>query len=657
MLPHDPMIAARDAIHKHPLPLAPSFTSEPLPTPTRIADPAICDKCLLEHHGKGCNLRPGRNAGRNSNRCPAPIRSIDGEAFDGIYALLATETDELYNPNGLSSEDIFRWLLNLPHGRYFGFFLGYDINWWLRDLGRRPLTQLAKSNKTSWQGWTIRHIPSKKFTITHNKSKRSRTIWDAGHWANTSFVRWVETWNAATESELETLRYWKAERANFTFNDVEGVRAYNQLELKLLTICVSELLDSLRRIGVVPRQYFGPGSASSAMLTDKFNGVLPVASEPFYVRSLYYGGRFETSILGRYEGPIYSYDINSAYPYALSLLPCFQHGEWLEHRSIDLIDQRSDWTIWGIRKARVPDGSPYGPYPIRVTGNSSLQYPLSIHPMPGGERGIRFVWGYEREAAKLLPGYRDNAFPIMTWVPSCTHSPFAFIAEAYEARRNSTDAGEKYAYKLTLNSMYGKLAQQVGGGGRWTSFTLASLITAKARAMLLEAVSQNPNAILMLATDGLLSTAKLNLPTGTDIGQWDYVEYGATLVAQAGVYWLYDTNGFIERGKSRGFGYSALNPDEIYKCWLEDKPYRTTQRMFVGYRQALTSNAVWRSWPDMDKVLMIRPEPRRLRGERLETYERTIALPHPTTYPPSVFPAVLWDDIKGAIWDQPDWED
>jgi hypothetical protein len=277
--------------------------------------------------------------------------------------------------------------------------------------------------------------------------------------------------------------------------------------------------------------------------------------------------------------------------------------------------------------------------------------------MPGGIKGIRFVWGYEREAAKKLPGYRDNAFPIMTWESSCTHTPFDFIAEAYEARRHSTDAGEKYAYKLVLNSMYGKLAQQIGGGGRWTSFTLASLITARSRAMLLEAVAQNPDAILMLATDGLLSTAKLDLPVGPQIGEWDYVEYGGVLVAQAGVYWLYDTNGVMERGRSRGFGFTALDPEAIYQCWQNGEPYRTKQRMFIGYRQALASKQVWRSWPDIDKMLLIRPEPRRLQGERHSTYERTVALPHPATYPPSVFPAVLWDDIKGAVWEQPDWEE
>ncbi len=40
----------------------------------------------------------------------------------------------------------------------------------------------------------------------------------------------------------------------------------------------------------------------------------------------YFGGRFETFKIGRYKGPVYSLDINSAYPFAISQLPNLNAG-------------------------------------------------------------------------------------------------------------------------------------------------------------------------------------------------------------------------------------------------------------------------------------------------------------------------------------------
>ena len=45
----------------------------------------------------------------------------------------------------------------------------------------------------------------------------------------------------------------------------------------------------------------------------------------------YFGGRAEVSRIGYVPGPIYQYDINSAYPAAILDLPCPMHTSW-EHK-------------------------------------------------------------------------------------------------------------------------------------------------------------------------------------------------------------------------------------------------------------------------------------------------------------------------------------
>src|SRR5205814_2948492 len=45
-------------------------------------------------------------------------------------------------------------------------------------------------------------------------------------------------------------------------------------------------------------------------------------------RYAYAGGRFEMFRLGRTLGPIYSVDINSAYPFGITRLPSLAGGKW-----------------------------------------------------------------------------------------------------------------------------------------------------------------------------------------------------------------------------------------------------------------------------------------------------------------------------------------
>ena len=73
--------------------------------------------------------------------------------------------------------------------------------------------------------------------------------------------------------------------------------------------------------------------------------------------------------------------------------------------------------------------------------------------------------------------------------------------------------------KLGLNSMYGKRAQHVGGG-KYRCMVAAGLITSMCRAMILQAIARakDPWSILSVATDGILSTERLDLPAPIDLG-------------------------------------------------------------------------------------------------------------------------------------------
>ena len=127
--------------------------------------------------------------------------------------------------------------------------------------------------------------------------------------------------------------------------------------------------------------------------------------------------------------------------------------------------------------------------------------------------------------------------------------------ELYSIRRRIKEEAEQTqrydirekAIKLPINSVYGKLAQSVGGAqGKAPSVAnpyYAAATTAYCRRRLLEAALLDPHAIVFFATDGIVSTRPLSglarvKKAGdiVDLGDWEYSEADGGLFVLPGVY-------------------------------------------------------------------------------------------------------------------------
>jgi hypothetical protein len=113
---------------------------------------------------------------------------------------------------------------------------------------------------------------------------------------------------------------------------------------------------------------------------------------------------------------------------------------------------------------------------------------------------------------------------------------FDWVRDLYQARQQIGSKTRGYPLKLGLNSLYGKMAQR-SGRGPYHDAVSAGLITAITRARLVEALSQDSEAVVMLATDAVFSTRPLALDVGADLGQWECHEWSDLFIAQPGVYW------------------------------------------------------------------------------------------------------------------------
>jgi hypothetical protein len=159
--------------------------------------------------------------------------------------------------------------------------------------------------------------------------------------------------------------------------------------------------------------------------------------------------------------------------------------------------------------------------------------------------------------------------------------------------------------KLVLNSLYGKFAQRCGRGPHHDVVS-AGLITAITRAQLVEALAQDPEAVIMLATDAIFSTRRLSLDLGEGLGQWEEKVWPDLFITQPGVYW--SPSKPEESVKSRGAPRSVIGPaaprfHEVFAEWFEvmGRPEAmetvlkerlipsipVTVRVFYGHRLAL----------------------------------------------------------------------
>lgn len=563
---------------------------------------------------------------------------------DHFYDMLAVGNEQLVSKDGgqLFWEDIFEFLwaqhLKNPDATFVGFYLGYDFNQWIRtfpeDRARMLVTKegirMRQPRKDSkrylpfpvriryMDGWEIDQLNMKRIRLRKEGAPDWMYINDVGGYFQTSFLvainpkDWTEP--VCTQEEYDLIARGKADRGmRQTLEQQMAKRAetseYNCLENEVLARVMTKLNRGLVSVGVRlgKDQWFGPGQAAQQWLStqwslnntidnDKLREAVENKCELWdkalghqegegildFAQKTYFGGWFEIFCHGHVPGNVYEYDINSAYPWIMSRLPCLMHGTWRSGGKFDLPTDEGKYRM--VYATVEGDDAICGAMLHRTDKQTILR--------PRATRG--WFWWHELQMAKRAGIVKT--IKVRKWMqydPCDCPGPYSeSLPLLYNKRLEvGKNTPEGKGYKIVYNSAYGKHVQSIGSP-KFSNALYASLITSGCRTMILEAIATHPNKtadLVMVATDGVYFRTPhptLELSEG-ELGKWDEtVKHNMTLF-MPGLYWDDKTREAIREGKSPKLKSRGIRASDLQRCiWdLDD----TFSKFTIGG-----------TWPSLD---------------------------------------------------------
>jgi hypothetical protein len=409
---------------------------------------------------------------------------------------------------------------------------------------------ILRGRETQFDGISVRYIP-RRMLILKRPSKAAVRVYDIYGFFQTSFEEALRKMGIQIP---ELVSQGKRARAEFSWADLDFVREYNRVECQMMEQLAHALTDSFERAGIPGRSLYGPGALAERLLWSwKIRRQLRGGghSRHYFAAMAYFGGRIETPKIG-YMEDLYIYDINSAYPWAVTRL-------W---------DQRKSEYEWGDFEP----GNPYGmfqvefsfptdtylcPLPFR-SQSGSIYYPLE-------GRGI--YWAEEVESALQMRGRVKvySGWVIRDPVPSTLCQ---LVPELFAKRKEMEQNGEyqqSRALKLALNSLYGKMVQSQGRAP-FFSMEWAGFVTAAVRKKLWEAVRFMPDTVVSLATDGVIlmgvKPRDFVGKIGENLGEWKASGPYAGYVLGSGIYRLEGPDGVRMGVRGGSMDWSDI-PDQL----------------------------------------------------------------------------------------------
>ena len=448
---------------------------------------------------------------KKQNRDPArsdlrTIYALDTETYEGDIFLIADS--EGWYLDKITPEAVLKFLFHKRYQNSWNFFynLSYDAEVILKLLS----SELFRYNQTrdlsfEFGEFRVQYVPNKCLKVS--KGHHTASFFDiAQFYNNTSLAKAYQSNIGNLESSyLE----FKSKRKEFspTF--------YRRNTSKVREYCISDCIYTKQlaekwiqlfhnAFSFYPQRWISSGYLAEKVLINngiefpKFNSISYEIQE-LALRS-YFGGRFEMHKRG-FIGTAYLYDINSAYPNAITKIPDLANGQWVSGKTIY---DNAEMGFFRIH-ANIPDCKYIPPFPFRIRNNIVF---------PSGKFET-YVTLEELRAYKNSDFYK--ILDSWQFIPFSHTYPFEeFIEKMYLKRLELKAKNDpmQLPIKIILNSIYGKTGQKVRRIiGNLFNPVIFAFITGYARAQLYRFVMEQgiERETVAFATDSICCTKKLDI--------------------------------------------------------------------------------------------------------------------------------------------------
>lgn len=557
-----------------------------------------------------------------------PFIAIGGQAIrlpDGQerYVHLQLSTGQhVTNLDGLTSSQIFNFIMANTPATAGGILVSYSGSWnwnyWLEALSLEQLKVIYDSSyrthPVTLEFHRLKVNPSQSFTI-YDIWNEQRTINDTSSFFQVSLPEAAKEY---LNIDLpDSSQYDKAVLPENLPNAINLLAKELDTHVKLMT----EFRQRLERINLRPRRWCGSGSITTNLF-ERHKVKDHMAKQPEDIAKLaryaYAGGRFEIVKYGHVKKDTYAYDINSAYPEALTKLPSLAGGRW---HSI----------------AGDPGDTEYGLYLVKVKGKRShLPQPLFNRDKTGAIHYPRETYGwYWSPEIKVMRQWADKGYgsyeieEALIFEPATDYKPFGWVQQIYNQRLKLQQTGDnaEVGLKLVLNTAYGKLAQQVGYMPAddkhpeiippYHQLEWAGYVTSYTRAKIFEAGLEQIHAVIAFETDCIYMELDLyNIPVGDQLGEYRETTYKELTYINSGICLGITADG-QQIYKLRGIQPGTLKLQEIEaKLALPEtaRKIAVQQRRFITAAQIVNFSSLdnWRKWQIQTIDLKLYPVGKRI---------------------------------------------
>ncbi|MBM2819831.1 MAG: Type polymerase [Nitrosarchaeum sp.] len=442
----------------------------------------------------------------------------------------------------------------------FFYNLGYDAECILKLLPESILKSYKWKNDLDfhYNGYRIHYIDRKKLTIS--KGNHSVNCYDIAQYYDGKSL--LDAYSEYIKKPLDP-KYLEMKKKRDIFTLFYYSRHKNEVRDYCISDCIltKELAENWIKILYEVFEFFPANMISSGYLAEKVlinNGIdVPLFNEIQYevqelARRAFCGGRFELIQRG-FIGLCYIYDINSAYPYALSTIPDITNGRWVCGKKIHAKAKLGFFFIL----ADIDDSVKIAPFPF-IKKNRTICYPAGKFKTYVTLDELKSVEGDPRIKYTILESWQ--------FIPNknCGYPFKEFIEKQYEKRLKLKKEGNQLerAIKIILNSIYGKTVQTKPHKtmGNMFNQVIGSYITGFARAELYKFVRKYnlENHVVAFATDSIAVRTKILNLNSEKLGEMKLDKDADDVIFLSNGFYLF--NGVW---KKRGIGYDNEKKQEI----------------------------------------------------------------------------------------------